>query len=55
MSLKVEGQSCPVCHAYLFDEDDFSEYDFEDDVDETFYNPYTGCDEFESEDFTDAE
>ena len=22
MSLKVEGQSCPVCHAYLFDEDD---------------------------------
>lgn len=22
MSLKVEGESCPVCHAYLFDEDD---------------------------------
>lgn len=22
MSLKVEGLSCPVCHAYLFDEDD---------------------------------
>lgn len=22
MSLKVEGQTCPVCHAYLFDEDD---------------------------------
>lgn len=22
MSLKVEGQTCPVCHAYLFDDDD---------------------------------
>lgn len=22
MSLKVEGQSCPICHAYLFDDDD---------------------------------
>lgn len=22
MSLSVEGQSCPVCHAYLFDDDD---------------------------------
>ncbi len=22
MSLNLEGQSCPVCHAYLFDEDD---------------------------------
>lgn len=22
MSLSVEGQTCPVCHAYLFDEDD---------------------------------
>lgn len=35
---------------YLFPEDDYSEYDFEDDVDETFYNPYTGSDEYESED-----
>lgn len=35
---------------YLFKDDDFSEYDFEDDVDETFYNPYTGSDEYESED-----
>ena len=22
MGFSVEGQSCPVCHAYLFDEDD---------------------------------
>ena len=22
MSLSVEGQKCPVCHAYLFDDDD---------------------------------
>ncbi len=22
MSLKIEGQSCPICHSYLFDEDD---------------------------------
>lgn len=35
------------------DEDDYD--DFEDDVDETFYNPYTGSEEFEgSEDFGDA-
>ena len=40
---------------YLFPEDDFEEYDVEDDVDETFYNPYTGSEEFEgSEDFGDA-
>lgn len=40
---------------YLFPDDDFEEYDVEDDVDETFYNPYTGSEEFEgSEDFGDA-
>ena len=32
---------------YLFADDDFSEYDFEDDVDETFYDPYTGSEEYE--------
>ena len=35
-----------------YDEED--DYDFPDDVDETNYNPYMGCDEYEYEPFDEG-
>lgn len=35
----------------FYGDDIFEEPDIPDDVDESFYNPYLGCDEYETTDF----
>ena len=39
----------------VIDEEESEEFDFPDDVDETNYDPYAGCDIFEHYDLTDGD